>query len=116
MQNTLIDDYLIDRNQSFLLWINTSSEEPPAHQLRLGSVFDQLGQFPDPNQCEEYISRNVSKNNRIVLIIEEANICEDSLVRITKLPQVSGIYIQCSCKNSHNDSNNISFEQFDKVS
>ena len=116
MQNNSIDDHFIDFEKSFLLWISTSSKELPTYQSRLCSLFDQQRQFADQSQCEEYILQYVSKDDRIVLIIDEGNICQDLLVHITKLPQVSEIYIQCSCKYSHEDSNNLSCKQFNKVS
>ena len=110
-----IEDNCFDLDKNLLLWINVSLGEFSIDHSRLCSLFDDQKRFDDQYQCEEYISHHISIDDRIVLIINETKISDDLLTRLIHTRQVSAIYIQCSCQNRHEDWNQPSLKQFNKV-
>jgi hypothetical protein len=108
----LSNEECVNLEEYFLLWVNISLEEFTTVQFRLRSLFNHQKLFNDEFQCEQYISHSISKDDRIVFIIDQRNICEDFFLRIQQLRQVSSIYIRCLCENN---SEKFDFKQSNKV-
>jgi hypothetical protein len=105
----------VNLEEYFLLWINISLEEFNTIQSRLRSSFNHQKLFHHESHCEEYISHHVSKDDRIVFIINNTNICQKFLLRIQQLRQVSSIYVRCSDDIDGEELNKIWSKQFTKV-
>ncbi|CAF1318058.1 unnamed protein product [Adineta steineri] len=100
----------VNIEEYFLLWVNISLQEFHTVQSRLRSSISHQKLFNDVYECEEYIFHKTSKDDRIVLIINNTNICQDFLSRIYHLRQISSIYILCVIEN-----NNELFKQWTKM-
>jgi hypothetical protein len=103
----------VNLEEYFLLWVNISLEEFTTIQSRLRPLFNHQKLFNDEFQCEQYISQNISKDDRIVFIINQTNISEDFFLHIQQLRQVSSIYIQSLCENVNSEK--FDFKQSNKV-
>jgi hypothetical protein len=112
----LLNEECANLEENFLLLINISLEEFNTVQSCLSSLFNHQKLFDYESTCEQYILHNISsKNGRIILIISDENICQDCLLRIHELKQVSSIYIRCSYENDNEELNKIWFQKFTKV-
>jgi hypothetical protein len=79
-----------------LIWLGTSmnkSEENLQAQQQLRTLINHLITFDDDQQCLEYI-HNVSKDDRIVLIVSEI-LGQIIVPKVVEHRQITSIYIYC---------------------
>jgi len=94
-----------------IIWLDASidSEENLHAQEKLRSAINYLQTFDKLDECEKYI-QSVSSEDRIVLIVS-GHFSQKLIPQIHHLRQISSIYIYCSNKEFHQQSN----KQYKKV-